>query len=119
MHLSTYILESLLYTDYPKKATENAKKAISWREEHGRDAVDGGTAVGWQRAHQLAKREALSADVISRMASFNRHRKNAVIDQKYKDTPWKDNGYVAWLLWGGDEGIDWAIKKNKQIRNGN
>ena len=96
-------------------AKANAKKALDWRDEYGRDEVTAGTPVGWQRANQLAKGEKLSRDVISRMAQFNRHRKNSEIDPELKSTPWKDNGYVAWLIWGGDEGVDWAINKIKEI----
>lgn len=103
------------YKDYPAAAKANAKKAIKWKEEHGRDEVKGGTGVGWARAHQLAKGEALSKDVVSRMAQFNRHRKNSKIKPELKDEPWKDNGYIAWLIWGGDEGVDWAIKKMEEI----
>lgn len=103
------------YKDYPAAAKANAKKAIKWKEEHGRDEVKGGTSVGWARAHQLAKGEALSKDVVSRMAQFNRHRKNSKIKPELKDEPWKDNGYIAWLIWGGDEGVDWAIKKMEEI----
>ncbi len=109
------INEEDTYNDYPAAAKKNAQKAIDWKEEHGRDEVNAGTSVGWARAHQLAKGENLSTDVVKRMAAFNRHRKNATIDSKYKDTPWKDRGYVAWLLWGGDEGVDWAIEKSKEI----
>jgi hypothetical protein len=104
------------FSDYPKAATENAKKALEWRDKYGREEVDAGTPVGWQRANQLAKGEALSYDVVSRMAQFNRHRKNSTIDPKFKDTPWKDRGYVAWLIWGGDEGVDWAMKTMDQIK---
>lgn len=103
------------YNDYPAAAKANAKKALDWRDEYGRDEVTAGTPVGWQRANQLAKGEKLSRDVISRMAQFNRHRKNSKIDPELKSTPWKDNGYVAWLIWGGDEGVDWAIKKISEI----
>ena len=103
------------YSDYPAAAKKNAKKAIDWKEEHGRDEVDAGTAVGWARAHQLAKGEKLSADTVKRMASFNRHRKNSSIKPDLKATPWKDKGYVSWLIWGGDEGVDWAIEKSKEI----
>lgn len=103
------------YNDYPAAAKKNAQKAIDWKEKYGREEVDAGTAVGWARAHQLAKGEKISADTISRMASFNRHRKNSKIAAEYKDTPWKDRGYVAWLIWGGDEGVDWAMKKSKEL----
>ena len=103
------------YNDYPAAAKANAKKALDWRDEYGRDEITAGTPVGWQRANQLAKGEKLSKDVVSRMAQFNRHRKNSKIDPELKETPWKDNGYVAWLIWGGDEGVDWAMKKMKEI----
>ncbi len=73
------------------------------------------TAVGWRRANQLAKREKISRETIARMASFKRHQKNADIDPKFKSTPWKDAGYVAWLGWGGTSGVEWAIRKLKQI----
>ena len=90
---------------------------IEWREKYGRDEVKGGTAVGWQRAASLASRETLSRETVGRMAAFNRHRKNSTIDPKYKDTPYKDKGYVAWNLWGGTSGVNWAMKKMESIRN--
>jgi HK97 family phage portal protein len=105
------------YNDYPQSASNNAKRMIDWREKYGRDEVRGGTSVGWQRASSLSKRESLSESTVARMAQFNRHRENATIDPKFKDTPWKDNGYVAWNLWGGTSGVNWAIKKIKQIRD--
>ena len=103
------------YNDYPAAAGKNAQKAIDWKEKYGRDEVPAGTPVGWARAHQLAKGEKISADTVKRMSAFNRHRKNSKIAPEHKDEPWKDNGYVAWLIWGGDEGVDWAIEKSKEI----
>jgi HK97 family phage portal protein len=105
------------YDDYPQSATNNAKRMIEWRDKYGRDEVKGGTVVGWQRAASLSKREKLSAETVGRMAAFNRHKKNSTVDPKFKDTPWKDNGYVAWNLWGGTSGVNWAIKKMESIRN--
>lgn len=104
--------ESATYNDYPAQASKNAQKAIDWREQYGRDQVKGGSEVGWKRASQLAKGEALSLDTIKRMkAFFDRHAKNKELKPKYKDTPWKDNGYVAWLLWGGDAARKWVEEK--------
>ena len=103
------------YNDYPAAAKKNAQMAIDWKEKYGRDEVPAGTPVGWARAHQLAKGEKISADTVKRMSAFNRHRKNSKIAPEHKDEPWKDNGYVAWLIWGGDEGVDWAIEKSKEI----
>ena len=58
------------YSDYPQSATNNAKKAIKYKEENGSSC---GTSVGWTRARQLANREPLSRETIARMASFKRH----------------------------------------------
>ena len=105
------------YTDYPKAASENACKVLKWIDEYGRDEVDGMTRVGLQRANQLCKGRPISIETIARMASFKRHQENSEIDPKYKGKPWKDKGYVAWLAWGGDEGIDYAIRKLEIINN--
>lgn len=107
------------YDDYPKGATDNAKLALRWRDKYGREEVQGGTEVGWARANQLAKREKISEETVNRMAAFNRHRKNSKVAEEFKETPWKDRGYIAWLIWGGTEGIDWAIKKAEELRKRN
>ncbi len=93
--------------DAPEAARNNARRALKWREEHG-DEVKGGTQVGWTRASQLASGEKLSRSTVNRMAMFNRHRSNSEVAPEYRDEPWKDAGHVAWLLWGGTSGVDWA-----------
>lgn len=94
------------YTDYPQAATNNAKKAIKYKEENGSDC---GTRVGWTRARQLADRKPISRDTIARMASFKRHQQN-------KDVPYSEGcGGLMWDAWGGSSGINWAINKLKQI----
>jgi hypothetical protein len=98
------------YTDYPEQATENAKIAIRYAEENGWGEC--GTAVGKARANQLANREAISEDTISRMASFERHRQHS--QRELGD----GCGRLMWLAWGGDEGIEWAQRKLESIRNG-
>ena len=103
------------YNDYPESASNNACKVLKWIDEHGRDEVKGMTRVGITRANQLCSKSNISRDTIARMASFKRHEKNAEVSQENKSTPWKDKGYVAWLGWGGTSGINWAIRKLKQI----
>jgi hypothetical protein len=103
------------YDDYPKEAQENACKVIRWRDEHGRDEVEGMTRVGWVRASQLCNREPISRETLARMASFARHKKNSELSPEFKGTPWKDKGYVSWLGWGGDAGIEFAQRKLKEI----
>lgn len=96
------------YTDYPEQASENAKIALRYAEENGWG--DCGTAVGKARANQLANREPISEDTISRMASFERHRENS--QKELGD----GCGRLMWLAWGGDAGIEWAQKKLEQIK---
>jgi hypothetical protein len=96
------------YTDYPEQATENAKIALRYAEENGWG--DCGTPVGKARANQLANREPISEDTISRMASFERQRQNS--DRALGE----GCGRLMWLAWGGDAGIEWASRKLKQIR---
>ncbi len=109
-------IELSTYNDYPQSAVNNAKRVLAWRDKY-KDEVKGMTRTGWTRASQLARKANLSRSTIARMASFKRHQKNAAIDPKFKSTPWKDRGYVAWLGWGGASGINWAIKKLKSIDN--
>ncbi len=97
------------YTDYPEAAKENAKIALRYAEENGwGDCLE---ATGKMRANQLANGEAISEETISRMASFERHRQHS------KRELGDGCGRLAWLAWGGDEGIEWAQRKLEQIRN--
>lgn len=98
----------------PKSAVAAAKKALKWRDEHGRDEVKGATRVGWTRANQLASGKELTEETVRRMARFYRHKKNSTVSYENKATPWKDNGHVAWLTWGGTSGINWARRKVAQ-----
>ena len=94
------------YDDYPQAATTNAKRAIKYKEENGSSC---GTIVGWTRARQLANREKLTRKTIARMASFKRH-------QQHKDVPYDEGcGGIMWDAWGGDAGVEWAIRKLEQI----
>jgi len=95
------------YNDYPQAATENAKIALRWAEENGWGSC--GTPIGKARANQLAKRENISRDTIGRMAAFERHRQNS---QKALGD---GCGRLMWLAWGGDEGVEWAQRKLRQI----
>jgi len=96
------------YNDYPESASNNAKRAIKYKEENGSSC---GTQVGWTRARQLANKEKLTRDTIARMASFKRHQQN-------KDVPYDEGcGGLMWDAWGGASGINWAINKLKSIDN--
>ena len=94
------------YSDYPKSASNNAKRALEWKKKNGSSC---GTSVGWRRASQLANRQPLSRTTIARMASFKRHQQN-------KDVPYSEGcGGIMWDAWGGTSGVEWAINKLKEI----
>lgn len=92
----------------PSNVQKEAQKALDYRDKYG-DEVKAGTQVGWTRANQLAKGEPVSLDTIKRMVSFfARHDGNQSVSPENKDTPWKDAGYIAWLIWGGDSAKKWT-----------
>ena len=93
-----------------KEIAAEAQKALDYREKYP-DEVKAGTRVGWTRANQLAKREKVSFDTVKRMHSFfSRHDGNEKVNSENKDTPYKDNGFISFLLWGGEPGKKWAEK---------
>lgn len=107
----------------PKTVADEAKKGLKYREMAGgkggltpSQAKAEGIGSGVQRAVNLKNRDNLSIDTIKRMkAFFDRHQKNKAISPEHKNEPWKDKGYVAWLLWGGDAGYVWAKKELKKM----
>jgi hypothetical protein len=90
----------------PAAVAEQARKGLELRKKFDR----GGTDVGVRRAEQLAARRKVSADDIRAISSyFARHE----VDKQAKSHDWGDEsdpsaGYIAWLLWGGEPGRQWA-----------
>lgn len=90
-----------------EQMAKNAERGLRLRKEYGR----GGTEVGVARATQLKNRENLSPETVKRMVSyFARHA-----GDNLSETDPPSAGYIAWLLWGGDAGRNWAERKAKQI----
>ena len=107
-----------MFDDYPQSATNNAKRVKNWIEKYGRDEVQGMTNVGLARMNQLVSRESLSLSTLKRTFSFLSRTKGGgynKINPEYKDTPWKDKGYVAFLGWGGQSMLTYAERKLDQI----
>ena len=97
------------YNDYPFTASDNACRALRYKDKH--PDIDCGTRTGWSRANQLCGRRNISIETIARMASFKRHQQN-------KNVPYdKGCGGIVWDFWGGDAGVDWAIRKMEKINN--
>ena len=107
----------------PKSVAEEAEKGLEYRRRAGgkgglsvQQAKAEGVGSGVQRAVNLKNRDTMSPKTVKRMkAFFDRHQKNKAINPEYKNEPWKDRGYVAWLTWGGDSGYAWAKKVVSQM----
>jgi hypothetical protein len=55
------------WNDYPKAASDNAQRALDFKESNGSDC---GTSVGWFRARQLSSRADISDEIVKRTFSF-------------------------------------------------
>ena len=89
----------------------NARRGLRLREEFRR----GGTEVGVARARQLSDQSLLKpSDIKSMHSYFARH----AVDKITKTHKWDSDtdpsaGFIAWLLWGGDAGQEWADRLAK------
>ena len=100
----------------PASAVANAKRGLALRKEFGRgglspsEAKSHGIDSGVTRARKIASGKVSRHDV-RRMSAFNRHRKNYRPEKKMPDGG-PTAGTIAWLLWGGTSGVNWAKKKS-------
>ena len=100
-----------MYDDYPKAASNAAKRALKYKEENGSSC---GTSVGWTRANQLASRESLSADTVKRTYSFLSR------SAQYKDVPYNEGcGGIMYDAWGGTMYVILHTAKSKGNAKGN
>lgn len=95
------------------KMAANARLGLRLRGQFGR----GGTDVGVQRAQQLADRRPLTpSDIKSMYSYFARHE----VDKNTTRYRWgsvdqPSPGFIAWLLWGGEEGKEWARRQREKL----
>lgn len=100
----------------PAAAISAAKKGLAQRKKWGRgglspsEAKAQGIDSGVTRARKIASGKVSKHDV-RRMSAFNRHRKNNRPDKKMPDGG-PTAGTIAWNLWGGTAGVNWAKKKS-------
>lgn len=67
---------------------------------------EGGTPIGWGRAVQLALGLPVPPRDLRRMVAYG--QRHALHARKVHAIEDQTPAYVAWLLWGGEEGIAWA-----------
>ena len=95
------------FSGYPQSATNAAKRALKFKKDNGSSC---GTPVGWQRANQLASREALSLKTVKRTFSFLSRAE--VYDQgRFTDKDGKQIcGSIMYAAWGGKAMRGWCNK---------
>ncbi len=100
----------------PTAAVKAAKRGLEQRKKYGRgglspaEAKSQGIDSGVTRARKIASGKVSKHDV-RRMSAFNRHRKNNNPGKKMPDGG-PTAGTIAWNLWGGSAGVNWAKKKS-------
>jgi len=97
-----------------QEMAEEAAQGLEWREEYGR----GGTEVGVARARDISNRKNLSEETVARMVSyFARHAVDLEAEENRDPQAegYPGAGLIAWKLWGGDPGRDWANRKMDEL----
>jgi len=108
----------------PGAVRKEAQKGLDLRREWKRGGLSNkqgskeGIGSGVQRAVNLKNGDSVSLETVKRMhAFFSRHRSNFAPDKKESDGG-PTAGTIAWYLWGGTPGWDWAksiLKKHGEL----
>ena len=105
-----------MFDNYPQGATNEAKKALQHKADNGSDC---GTNVGWNRAKQLANREALNEQDVKDIHSFL-SRAAVYNTGKFFDEDGKEIcGSIMFSAWGGEPMVDWAARMAAKIQQQN
>lgn len=92
----------------PAKVARVAARALELRRKYQR----GGTTADLARARDLANRRPLRLEAIEQMhAYFESHEVDRLAYGFYQgEDDYPSAGRVAWDLWGGDRGREWAAR---------
>lgn len=88
----------------PRNVQDNAKKALKLRDEYG----FGGTEVGEHMAEKLADGGQLTEDEVRHVSQYFPRHAGDNLDETGQGDEKPSRGYIAWMLWGGDEGREWS-----------
>lgn len=95
----------------PAEMAVAAERGLKLRAQFRR----GGTMIGVARAKDIRDRKPLSEKTVRKMVSyFHRHKADKRADN-FGDDENPSTGYIAWLLWGGDAGQQWAEQHKKAL----
>lgn len=97
-------ISNVLWTDYPEKARENAKKALNWADKCP------GTKMGRERSQRIIDGLPLSFKEVQSI--YRWMTKNAWAKDRI---PGEDCNAVLYLAWGGADMEKWAGERIKSI----
>lgn len=100
----------------PAAVQAAARRGLALRKQHGKgglttqEAGKQGIGSGVQRASDLSGGEALSLATVKRMHAFFSRFKGNRGKEGWGSSTNPSKAWIAWLLWGGDAGQEWAAK---------
>lgn len=96
----------------PLKVQQNARRGLALRRQWGR----GGTEVGEATAKKLASGK-VSQELVDHISKYFPRHAGDRLEADGSDGRAPSNGYIAWLLWGGDEGRKWSSRKKNPMKS--
>lgn len=96
----------------PLKVQQNARRGLALRHQWGR----GGTEVGEATAKKLASGK-VSQELVAHISEYFPRHAGDRLEADGSDGKAPSNGYIAWLLWGGDEGRKWSSRKKNPMKS--
>lgn len=103
----------------PKKVAEIAAKGLELRKKFGRGGLSAkeagklGIGSGVVRASSLKNRQRISPETIKRMLSFFARHEGYLPKVSDRENP--TAAEISWMLWGGDEGREWARRVKEKM----
>lgn len=99
----------------PKSVQKAAMRGLALRKEFKR----GGTHVGMGTARRLAEGGEISPQKVRHISKYFARHAGDNLHKTGRDGDPPSNGYIAWLLWGGDAGWRWSRKIVRQMNKVN
>jgi len=99
----------------PGGVQKAAIRGLELRKKFGR----GGTHVGMGTARKLSKGGNISPQKVKHISKYFARHAGDNLHKTGRDGDPPSNGYIAWLLWGGDAGWRWSKKLVRQINKAN
>lgn len=99
----------------PDGVKKAAERGLALRKKFKR----GGTHVGMGTARKLSKGGIISPQKVKHISKYFARHAGDNLHKKGRDGDPPSNGYIAWLLWGGDAGWRWSKKIVGQMEKAN